>query len=98
MPDLLAELAEAVEEPDLRGPLVQSRRVRRERLLDRAEHRELLVFDLDRAHRGLRARLVDRGDRCDGLAGEAHAVERDDRAILDRVSVVGLDVIEVRGR
>ena len=61
----------------------------------RAEHRQLLVVDLDRAHRGLGGGLVGGGDGRDRLAREAHAVERDDRAVLDRVAVVGLDVVEV---
>ena len=93
----LAELAEAVEEPDLRAALVQRRRLRRERLLDRAEHRQQLVGDLDRAHRRLRRRLVRGGDGSHRLAREAHAVDRDDRAILDRMAVIGLDVVEVGG-
>ena len=57
-----------------------------------------LVVDLDRAHRGLGGGLVDRRHGGHRLAGEPHPVDRDDRAILDRVAVVGLDVGRDRRR
>ena len=91
-----AEFAEAVEEAELGPARVQLRRVGRERFVERAEHRLLLVLDLDRAQRRLGCGLVDGRDRLHRLPREAHAVKRDDRAVLDRVSVVGLDVVQVR--
>ena len=50
---------------------------------------------VDRRDGGLGGGLVDRGDRRDRLADVAHAVDRDDRPVLDRVARVGVDVQEV---
>ena len=94
----LAEVAEAVKEADLGTALVQRRRTGCQRRVDRAEYGQLLVVDLYRAHGRLGGGLAHRGDGGDRLAGEPHAIDCHDRAVLDRVSVIGLDVIEVRRR
>ncbi len=95
VPLLLTELAKTVEEPDLGTAIVQTWRIRGEGLFERPEHGQLLVLDFDRRHRRLGGRFVHGGDRGHGLAGEPDAIEGDDRTVLDRVSVVGLDVLEV---
>ncbi len=77
---LLAEVAESVEQPDLGPTLVQAGSVVGQRLLERSQHRQFLVLDLDRADRRLRRRLVDRSDGSHGLADEPDPVQRDDRA------------------
>ena len=50
---------------------------------------ELLVLDVDALQGRQRGRLVLGGDGGDGLAGEADAVDRDDRPVADGVSPVG---------
>ena len=87
-----------MEQPRAQRPLVDQRRVVAERLLDRPDDLELLVLDLDPLQRRGRGSLVLRRDRGNGLAGEAHAVDRDDRPVADRVTPVGVDVGEVRCR
>ena len=91
------QLAEAVEETRPQRPVVELRRVLRQRLLDGADDGELLVLDVDALQGRQRGRLVLGGDRGDGLAGEADAVDRDDRPVSDGVAPVGVDIAEVGG-
>ena len=55
---------------------VDQRQVRLQRVLDRADRRQLLVFDLDQTQRLLRRLLIDRGHRRDRLAVIANLLER----------------------
>ena len=89
------KLAEPVEEPRPEWAFVQDRRVVGECLLDRPRDRELLVLDTDRIQGRLCRGFVLGRDRRHRLAGKAHMVERDDRAILDRVTPVGIEVGEI---
>ena len=59
---------------------------------------ELLVVDDDPLERRRGGRLVLGGDGGDGLAGEAHPVDGDDRPVADRVTPVRVDVGEIGGR
>ena len=68
----------------------------RERVLERADDGQLLVLDVDPLEPAAAAVARLGRDRRDRLAVEAHLVDRDDRAVLDRVPVVGVDV--ARGR
>ena len=77
------------------GGVRGARGARDRALLERVEHGQLVIVDLDRSQRRLGRVLVDRRDRRHWLADEPHPIERDDRTILDRVSVVGLDVREI---
>src|SRR2546422_510751 len=88
-------LAEPGAAPRPAWAFVQDRRVGGECRLDRPRDRELLVLDTDRIQ-GRRCRGFVLGrDRRHRLAGKAHMVERDDRAILDRVTPVGIEVGEI---
>ena len=89
------KLAEPVEEPRPERAFVQDRRVVGECLLDRPRDRKLLVLDPDRAQGRRRRRFVLGRDCRHRLAGEAHTVERDDRAVLDRVTPVGIEIGEI---
>ncbi len=89
------QLAEPVEEPGLRRPVVDHWRARGERVLDRGDDGQLLVLDRDRVDGGGGCRLRLGRHRCDRLAVEAHLVDRDDRTVLDRVAEVRVDVGEV---
>ena len=91
------QLAEPVEEARAERAVVDPRRVVGERLLDRADDGELLVVDDDPLERRSGGRLVLRRDGRDGLAGEADAVDGDDRPVADRVTPVGIDVLEIGG-
>ena len=75
--------------------VVHERRSWRDRLVDGARDRKLLVLHLDREHRARGRRLVVGGDGGDGLTVEAHPVDRDDRPVPDRVAPVRIDVAEV---
>ena len=89
------DLAEAVEEARLRLALGDERRAGGDRVGDVRDHRQLLVLDLDQLD-GRRCGGHGLGrDRGDLLAVEAHLVDREDRPVLDRVPVVGVEVVEV---
>ena len=87
-----------MEEAGAHRLLVKPRGVVGERLLERADDGQLLVVDLDRMNRGLGRRLGLGGDRRDGLAREADAVERKQRPVLQRVAVVRVDAAQVAAR
>ena len=89
------QLAEAVEETRAQRPVVELRRVLGQRLLDRAHDCELLVLDVDALQGRQRRRLVLGGDRRDGLARETDAIDGHDRPVLDRMTPVRIDVLQV---
>ena len=89
------ELAEAVKETLLGVHLGDQRRAGRNSLVHIGDHRQLLVLDLDRLDPGRSRGRGLGGDGRDLLPVEAHLVDRDDRPVLDRVPVVGIDVGEV---
>ena len=89
------DLPQAVEEAGLRLALGDELRVGGGRVRHVRDHRQLLVLDLDQLDgRGCGRHGLGR-DRGDLLSVEAHLVDRQDRPVLDRVPVVGVDVVEV---
>ena len=68
------------------------------RVGDVRDHRQFLVLDLDQLDRRHRGRHGLGRDRSDLLAVEAHLVDREDRPVLDRVSVVRVEVVEIGAR
>ena len=86
---------QAVEVTRSQGLVVDERRAGRQRFLDRAHDRQLVVFHDDRAGGGLGRGLVSRGHGGNRLTCETDPVDGDDRAILDGVAVIRVDVQDV---
>ncbi len=78
--------------------VLDQRRIRRERLLERAHDRQLLVLDHDLPDGRLRGRLVHGRDRGHRLAREPDPVDGHDGPVLDGVAPVRVDVQDVRAR
>ena len=91
----LGQLAETVEETGPQLAVVDERRAVGDRLVDRADDRQLLVLDDDLARRRLGGRFVLGRHRGDPLARKAHPLRCEDRPILDRVAPVGIEVGEL---
>src|SRR5579875_3895074 len=83
-----SELAEAMEEARHGFALGHERGARRYGRLDVRDDWQLLVFDHDRLHAGRRGAGSLGSDRGDLLAVKPDLVDREDRAILDRMPVV----------
>ena len=72
------------------GPSWTQRRIRRQRLSDGADDRQLLVLDHDALDGGLGGGLIDGGHRGHRLAYVADPVDGHDGAVLDGVAPVGV--------
>ncbi len=94
----LRQRAQAVEQPGPQRTVLDQRRARRERILERAHDRQLLVIDHDLPEGGLGGGLVHGRDRCHRLAREPDPVDGHDGPVLDGVAPVGVDVQDVRTR
>ncbi|MEJ7695096.1 MAG: hypothetical protein WKF78_00140 [Candidatus Limnocylindrales bacterium] len=78
-------------------PVVDELGAWRESLVECRDDGQLLVVDDDLADGGLGDRMVRGRDSGDRLTGEADPVDREYRPVLDRVTVVRVDVHQVRG-
>ena len=98
LPSALGELPQAVRAARPGGLLVDHGRVVGQRHLETGRDGQFVVLDVDARDRGVGDGLGLRRDHRDRLADETDLADGHDRAVPQRVAVVGIQVGQVLGR